>query len=299
MNTRARIKAVPVLLGASLGLTQAGLASKLFAHEGHVAASLQPQGLPELNLTIEESGVVGVPASVEAGRYLVKVTGTPSSDGMSTGILIAQLPEGITPEQALDEVMNAQDAPPSWYLETTFAGGVSLNNGTEGWSIIDLQPGSWVVTTLYGSTLAVEFEVTGEFPADVADVEANVTLDLVEMSILISDGEFVAGENIVHVVNKGAQLHFVDIGKVPDGTTHEQVEALLESFMTGTPPPADGLQESDFAPLAYIPEISGGVSISVPLTLEPGTYFLACWVPDLESGMPHSMMGMWELVTVA
>jgi hypothetical protein len=173
-----------------------------------------------------------------------------------------------------------------------------LDQGPENWAVMDFGPGAWVLSTLFLTTPGVEFEVTGELPTELPDTGANVTLDLLEMVIRVSDGEFVAGENIVRVHNAGAQLHFVDFSKVPDGTTREQVEALINSFMTGTPPAEDGLQESDVVPVAYIAEMSGGAEVTVPVTLDPGTYFLSCWIPDTETQAPHAMMGMWDLITI-
>ncbi len=300
MNTRARVTAIPVMVAASLGLGSIATFGKALAHPGHVhtAPNLQPTGLEEINLTIEESGVTGMPESIEAGRYLVKVTGPEPGEMGPSGIMAIQLPEGVTPKQAHDDVLANPNEIPGWAMESHFGGGVVLDHGPENWAVLDFTPGAWIVTTLFGTTLGVEFEVTGELPTDLPDPGANVTLDLLEMVIRVSDGEFVAGENLVTVHNAGAQIHFVDISKVPDGTTKEQIEGLMDSFMTGTPPAADGLQEADVMPAAYIAEMSGGVAVTVPLMLDAGTYFLSCWIGDPESQLPHAMMGMWDLITI-
>lgn len=296
MNTRARVKALPVLVAASAGLTSLG---KAFAHDGHVhgTAKLQPAGFEEINLTIEEDGVTGMPESVEAGRYLVKVTGPEMGEMGPAGFMIVQLPDGLTAEQSLEDSLGATEAPPEWYLDVTFGGGATIHEGTEAWVILDLTPGAWHVTTLQGLTLPVPFEVTGEFPADVEDTGATVELDMFEMDFKVLSGEFVAGENLVTVHNSGEQIHFVEVLQVPDGTTEEQVEALFNSFMTGTPE-ADMLDESQVTNRLYTPEQSPGVSMTFPISLEAGTYLLTCWVPDPETGLPHAMMGMHELITV-
>ncbi|MCO5226841.1 MAG: hypothetical protein M9934_00990 [Thermomicrobiales bacterium] len=295
MNTRTRVKAVPVLLAASLGL---GSLNKVLAHKGHMLANLQPTGFPELTLVIEEAGVTGMPDSIEAGRYLVKVTG-PELDPERgpSGVIFAQLPEGITAEGAYEQTMAATDGYPEFYLDTFFGGGVAIVSGTEAWVIADLTPGAWHATTLGGSTLAVPFEVTGEFPADVATPEADVVLDMFEMDFKILEGEFVAGDNVVTVRNSGAQIHFSDISRVPDGTTEEQVEALFNSFMTGTPDP-NAIAEDAATPVGLVPEQSGGTEVTLQISLEPGTYLFTCWAADPETGMPHAMMGMHELITV-
>ncbi len=289
------------MIAASLGLGSIVNLGKAVAHPGHVHASpnLQPTGLDELTLTVEEAGVTGMPESIEAGRYLVKVTGPAPGEMGPSGTMFFQLPEGVTVEQAYEDIQAATEGPPMWFLDAHFGGGVTLDSGTEGWAVIDFTPGPWVVSTPFGSTLGVEFEVTGEFPTDLEDVEANATIELMEMVIRVADGELVVGENIVTVNNAGAQIHFVDFNRVPDGTTKEQVQAVIDSFMTGTPPAADnGLSETDFIPVALAPDISPGVKMTLPITFEAGTYFLSCWVPDVETFAPHAMMGMWDLIVI-
>ena len=295
MNTRTRVKAIPVLLAASLGL---GTIGKAIAHEGHAVASLQPTGYDEIALTVEEAGVTGMPESIEAGRYLVKVTGPEMDPEMGpSGAIFIQLPEGVTAEDALEQTMAATDSYPEFYMDTHFGGGVAILTGTEAWAIVDLTPGAWHVTTMQGSTLAVPFEVTGEFPADAAAPEANVVLEMFEMDFRVAEGEFTAGDNIVTIRNTGAQIHFTEINQVPDGTTEEQVEALFNSYMTGTPDP-NGLDETQAIPVVFVPEQSGGTEVTVPVSLEAGTVLLACWVADPETGMPHAMLGMHELIVI-
>lgn len=295
MNTRARVKAVPVLLAASVGLTSLG---KVFAHDGHEATpSVAPTGFEEINLTIEEDGVTGMPESVEAGRYLVKVSGPEMGEMGPSGFMIMQLPEGLTAEQAYEDTMAATESAPEWYLDVHWGGGAAIFEGTEAWAVLDLTPGSWHVSTLFGSTVPVPFEVTGEFPAEPEDPGATVELDMFEMDFKVVSGEFVAGENLVTIHNSGAQIHFIDVMQVPDGTTDEQVDGLFNFFMTGTPE-AGMLEESEAMPVYYAPDQSPGVSVTLPINLEAGSYLFTCWVPDPETGMPHAMLGMHELISV-
>lgn len=298
MNTRMRVKALPAILATSLGVTLLGGPAKVLANHAVLARAAQPEGFEEINLTVEEGGVTGMPERVAAGRYLVKVTGPEMSDMGPSGFMIVQLPDGITPEQAYEDTMAAVDSVPEWFTDVHFGGGFALVQGTEGWAVLDLTPGQWYISTPYFTTAPVGFEVTGEFPTDVAEPEANVALDMFEMDFKVTEGEFVAGENVVTLHNSGAQIHFIEMMKVPDGTTDEQVEGLFNSFMTGTPEPG-ALQQEDTTPAFFAPDQSPEVSQTLPITLEAGTYLLVCWVADPETGMPHAMMGMHELVTVS
>ena len=38
--------------------------------------------------------------------------------------------------------------------------------------------------------------------------------------------------------------------------------------------------------------MSPGATNYVELDAQPGEYLVACFVPDVETGMPHAMMGM-------
>ncbi|MCA9833197.1 MAG: hypothetical protein KC435_04580 [Thermomicrobiales bacterium] len=299
MNTRARVTALPTLLAAGIGLGAFGNLGAVFAQDNSATAAALPEGFPELNLTVEADGIKGMPAETAAGRYLVKISGTaPDPSQGLTGALVLQLPDGLTLEEAAADAQAHTDSGPSWYLDAHWGGGVQLGTNGSGWAVLDLTPGDWVVTTFYGTTMPVAFKVTGDMPTDLTEVATNVQIELSEMTIQIKGGAFVAGDNIVSVRNVGAQLHFVDISKVPDGTTTDQIDDMMEREMTGTPPAEGGLTEADFVELAYFPEISAGVGQFQPITLEAGTYFLACWAPDPETQMPHAMMGMWTLVTV-
>jgi hypothetical protein len=42
-----------------------------------------------------------------------------------------------------------------------------------------------------------------------------------------------------------------------------------------------------------------GTSIWVPVNLEPGTYVLVCFFPDIADGLPHAYHGMYSVVEVA
>ncbi len=300
MNSRARVKALPAIMAFGLGMSNLGSINRLLAQESTGAATPagMPTGLEEISLEITEDGVTGMPESLEAGRYLVNVTGPASGEMGPSGVIFVQFPEGVTSESAYEDTMAAQDGMPSWFMDTHWGGGVTLAQGTESWGVIDFTPGAWATSTLFGTTMPVDFEVTGEMPADLPAVESNVTLGLGEMVIEIDEGEFVAGDNIITIINHGVQIHFVEFASVPDGTTLEMVEATMDSFMTGAPPAGDALNEEDLIPIAYMPDISGSVQQTLPLHLEAGTYFLTCWVPDMETGMPHAMMGMWTLVTI-
>jgi hypothetical protein len=143
----------------------------------------------------------------------------------------------------------------------------------------------------------VPFEVTGELPADLPEPEAAATLAMGEMFIELREGTLAAGENLVKLVNEGAQPHFVDFSLVPDGTTNDNIAATIQMEM-GATPEAEPLDMAATMPAAYLPEQSTGVTAWHAVSLEAGTYAVMCWISDPETGMPHAMLGMHNVVVV-
>lgn len=297
MNTRTRVTALPALLAAGVVASQPGVLRTAAAQHDHgspaAGSSLASLGLPELNLTVTDV-VEGVPETLEAGRYLLTVTAEPVSDGPPPGVMILQLSEGLSLDEAGAQAQASPDGPPPFYYEALLAGGASVGADGTGVSIIDLTPGEWVVAGTYFSRPPVVFTVTGEMPDDLPEPESTATFTLQEMTIAITGGAPVAGDNVLRIENRGDQPHFIEFVKVPDGTTAEEAEAWLEADEMGTP-----VADLEFEYLATTPDQSSGVTQWVTVRFEPGTYEALCFVPDPETGMPHAFMGMHTLFEVA
>lgn len=303
MNTRRRVTAIPALLAAgTLATLPIGLRNALAQATPEATASQWGSlGLPELNLTVTAESVEGMPESLEAGRYLLNVTGEPTPNDWGVGVMLLQLPQDFTLEEAMAQGAEAQDGPPEFYYESHLPGGgvapTSGDSAVTSVSIVDLQPGDWIAAGMYFSRPPVPFTVTGEMPADLPEPESTATITMQEMSIEVTAGELTAGENLIKVENIGAQPHFVEIGKLPDGTTEENFEATLEFDMTGTPVP--GMVDfNEIQLVANSGDMSPGVTMWMSVTLEPGAYGALCFVPDTESGTPHAFMGMYTFFTI-
>ncbi len=311
MNTRARVTAIPALIAAGALTALPGVLKTAAAHQdaatpGAVAAPEVPAawadlGLPEINLTIGEA-IEGMPESIEAGRYLVTVTGTPGPEDFAIGATFLQLPEGLAFEDAMAQAGEATDGPPAFFFESIFGGGAAAMvpaGQTSATAIVDLAPGAgqWLVLDPSMSRAPIPFEVTGELPTDLAEPESSATIGMGEMYIELNEGSLVAGENLVKLVNEGAQPHFVEFQTVPDGTTNENVGAAIEQFM-GATPSAEPVDLESALPAAYLPEQSSDVTVWHALNLEAGTYAVTCWITDPESGMPHAMLGMHNVFVV-
>jgi hypothetical protein len=304
ISNRTRITAIPVLaaagFAASLPFGLKALAQDASPEATPVSNPFADLGLPELMLTYTPEAIELSSSSLEAGRYVLTVTGEPTENDFAFAPFFLQLPEGTTLDDVMAQVEENPEGFPPVVYESTLTGGkgaLAMMGETTAISVIDLLPGNWVAVDTSFTRAPIEFTVTGEAPADAAEPESNVTLEMGEMYFKVTDGAFVAGENIVHLFNGGVQPHFAEIMKVPDGTENANIEALITAEMGGTPE-AEPLNFEDAMPVGYLAEQSEGVSSWSPLTLEAGTYALMCWVTDPETGMPHAMMGMHDVFVV-
>jgi hypothetical protein len=305
LNTRARVTAIPALLAAGALATVPGFLKTAAAQDATPEAVAVPAGwadlgLPEINLTIGE-GIEGMPETIEAGRYLVTVSGEPGPEDFAIGAVFLQLPEGLAYEDAMAQAAEAQDVPPFFY-ESVFAGGAAAlvpAGQTSAAAIVDLAPGAgqWIALDPSFTRAPVPFAVTGELATDLAEPTSNATIGMGEMYIELNEGTLTAGENLIKVVNEGVQPHFIEMMGVPEGTTNENITAAIEAEM-GATPTAEPLDMEAAMPAAYIPEQSTGISAWHAVSLEAGTYAVICWITDPESGMPHAMLGMHNVIVV-
>jgi hypothetical protein len=310
MNTRARVTAVPALLAAGALATLPGFLRTAAAHQDAaspaagaeaVPAAWADLGLPEINLTIGEA-IEGMPESVEAGRYVVTVTGEPGPEDFALGATFLQLPEGLSFDDAMAQAAEATEDVPPFFYEAVFGGGAAAlipAGQTSAAAIVDLAPGAgqWIVLDPSFSRAPMPFAVTGEMPTDLPEPESNATIGLGEMYIELNEGSLVAGENLIKVVNEGVQPHFVEFLGVPEGTTNDNITGAIEAEM-GATPSAEPVDINAAMPVAYFPEQSEGVTAWHAVSLEAGTYAVMCWITDPETGMPHAMLGMHNVFVV-
>jgi hypothetical protein len=271
-------------------------------------------GLPSLDISLSMSGYEGVPESTPAGRYLVTLS---IGDDVEEGaVAFVQPPAGMTaadflaavgvgqgggtPEASPAAEESEEDVPlPSFVYKATFAGGVYGAAGTTASAVIDLGEGEWFAwgDDPEAPVAPVIFNATESAPGAPAEPAADLKFTLYEFGIMV-EGTMTAGDHIVQVENVGAQPHFLQLEMVPAGTTNDDLTALIESFMSGTPVPG-GITESDFTPVTYTPTQSIGISTWRVMSLEAGTYDAVCFFPNAGTGTPHAFMGMHTVFEVS
>lgn len=91
----------------------------------------------------------------------------------------------------------------------------------------------------------------------------------------------------------GEQTHEFQIVKVPNGTTRTQLGACILPPGTNCTIPFEAVQDAG-GNGAHGP----GITSWIVLHLEPGTYGVMCFLPDIHTAIPHAFMGMYDVFTV-
>jgi uncharacterized cupredoxin-like copper-binding protein len=183
--------------------------------------------------------------------------------------------------------------PPSWIV---FAGGPNVPNAkAESEATLDMQPGNYLLICLvdipdrmphFTKGMLHPFKVTAAAGTAAAEPTADVTVTLADYSFT-TQGATAAGKHTFKVVNKGPQIHEIEVIRLAPGKTMKDFGEFMEKAYSGKadgPPPADAV---------------GGITGMVPGTtqyftadLTPGNYAFLCFVSDGKDGKPHLEHGM-------
>jgi len=253
-------------------------------------------GYPMLNVSVTDSAIEVSVNPIPAGYVVLNVTNN-SKDETGAGIL------GPGEGQTMDELMAAAATPPAdpegfppfLYDATILGGPGSLQPGQSAQALVNVPAGDWVV-----------FPEGSQQPAPIRAVESpdsNTTAPATALTLTLGDFYFggldsvSTGSQIWEVTNEGTQPHMVDIAKVPEGTTIDQIMATIMTIDAGTPT-AGALTMDQIQDLSYgVLLLSKGQTMYLPLTLEAGTYAVLCFVTDPATGQPHAMEGMINVFT--
>lgn len=328
-STPVRRSGVSLFLAVLLFIV--GMVPAAGAQDATPESGLADLGLPALDVTVTASGYEGIPESLEAGRYLVTITVNEDASEFGGGVAFVQ-PSGMSAEEFLGLLSGPPDetgvgvaspiangeatpaeggegmgGPPPAVFESLYAGGTATGPGQSAEIVVDLPPGEWIAWAdePEAPQEPVIFEVTGEMPADLAEPESAATLSMAEYVIKVTEGELVAGSQVLKIENVGAQPHFVFGAPGPDDLTAEQIGVALDEEMaagdTGTPPAYSDFnpdEDLSFEKGFFSGTQSTGTTVWLPVTFEAGMYGMVCFFPDLGDGLPHAFKGMYAVVEV-
>ena len=221
-------------------------------------------------------------------------TNTTDSDH---ALMIVKLHDGVTP----DDMKAALESPDGIEAldKADFFGGVDdVPHHTTWAETVDLTPGTYVVLDHAegrGEGNGAWFSESGFFvPFTVADGSStNAAAPKPDAVIKMRDFAYdmpasLPRDGVVEFQNVGAQLHMGVLLELNPGVTVDQaMQNLSEDTDLGTP-------------LEFVGATSPGVTVSVEQHFDPGTYVIACLMPDMQKdGTPHAMEGMITSFTVS
>jgi hypothetical protein len=291
------------------------------------ALFVEPVELPELRITVTESGYEGVPSELAAGRYLVTVTNASSGGGgaefagMTEDVTLEEFlawwddfqtnlaaqAAGATPTVELDESIGGLDVPGPWPFEAYLAGGPYTEiPGQTVQGVVDLVPGDYVVwnDNPFLPQKPVPLRVTGEVatPAAATVPPADLTVRYVGTDTgrgIDLTGELAPGPQVIQFVAESDAPHFTFLFRAPGPVTAEQVVRAMDVPEGGTPPADVGFDPEQLMLLAATQTQSAGTTQWLATNLEPGTYVLTClWVDRENDYRLHAFEGELTVLTV-
>ncbi len=286
------------LLIAAVVLTATSSATS----HAQVSSPVAPSTLasyPEL-LVRATDDALELPSEVPAGRYLITLQN--DSSGLAGAYPITR-PEGVSAVEMQAGIQEAIATPegrvPDWFYQSTAVGGPFAPPGGRSQVLVDLVPGSYGVLNS-GPGIVVALEVTqaqGATPVPAVEPVSDLAIEMQEYAYLSLSDQVAPGPQVWAVTTTGDQPHELALLQAPDGTTVEEVFAVLAAPPDATPAPGE-LSFMDLAPVGGVGYLSPGQTAWGVFDLAPGTYVALCFVPDLETGMPHAAMGMITVFTV-
>lgn len=226
----------------------------------------------------------GVPAGVYTFQFINNRTEAEYSP------LIARLNEGVTMDD-FNEALGVDDGFGAVFLVTLY-GGTGIMPDENVHITYRFEPGDYMLLELSdtGPGDVKPFTVVESDEGHSEDPVADVTLTMVDFAFGVPT-VMASGELLWNFENTGEQWHEAAIFSVPEGTTREDI---LASFEAG-----EESNDDEFGQVFFWAPISAGAEAWISIDLEPGTYAILCFLPDLTGDFsPHIAHGMVQVFTV-
>lgn len=202
---------------------------------------------------------------------------------------VMSLNEGVTHD---DFTQALSQGPQEFLLLSSIKGSILAEPGASAEAILDFSPGDHLLMN------ETNVSMTGITPFTVADgdgdgaapPQGDVEVGLVDFAFNVPP-EITAGPQLWHVQNLSQE------------TPHELLLARLDDDLPARAVNEILLGKRDMEGVTEIPFVVRGVSQGeqfwVTYDLEPGTYALVCFLPDIfGSGAPHAHLGMRQIILV-
>ena len=253
------------------------------------APTMSPIPTVNVRATDDEIQLPPVPnEGVEAGMYTFEFANNRTETSYSPDI--ARLKDGVTMDD-FNEALATGDGFGAVSLVTLLGGPIIMPGQTIPMTV-ELVPGDYMFMELAedGPGEMIPFSVVeSDMMQGLKAPEADVTLTMVDFAYDVPD-IIPSGDLLWHIVNSGEQWHEAVIFSVPEGTT---VDGMLSGDESG----GDGSDE--YGQVFTWSPMSEGTEAWATINLEPGTYAVLCFLPDLNGDFAsHSEHGMVQIFTV-
>ena len=252
------------------------------------ACTSAPPDMVEATFTADDTGFSG-PDEITGGWVRITLTG----EGQEPHhIQLVKLESGKT----LDELKAALTADPESYPDWAepFGGPNAPDPGGSTSAVVNLPAGQYALIDLipdaegvphFQNGLMKALTVTEPAGDSAGEPEAGVTVTLDDFTFAVT-GALAAGEQTIRFLNSGEQVHEAFLVRLEDGKTADD----YLNTPPGEIPPGTSL--------GGITGIAPGDSQYIVVNLEPGTYALYCFLPDMASHAPHFALGMMQEIVV-
>lgn len=248
-------------------------------------APTQPAAtIPEVTIMAHDYSFEA-PAEIAAGLVRVKLM---AHGNEPHHVQFARLNDGVTFEQFTAALQEGEAAAMALI---TFPGGVApIDPESNASAVLDLTPGAYVLLCFIPSPDGVPHLAKGMIaPVTVVESTAqpapepvvDATVKLVDFSFVLPT-DIKAGKQIWKVVNEGSQAHEINLMKLAEGKTLDDVAAWMAK-PEGAPP---------FYNVGGYNGVDAQKAGWMDLDLTPGQYVAICHIPDPASGKPHDALGM-------
>jgi hypothetical protein len=302
---------LPVTRRATLkGSAALGVGALLAGHIGPAAAqdaTPAAAAYPELVIVATEFAF-DMPATAESGYTRLTLD---NQGGADHHAMFFRLNDDTTEDQFMAGLMSG-DLAALGDLGASY-GGPMASAGSQASVIASLDAGTYAVVCLIPDEQGVPHVAHGmvamlevsEGASTASDPVADGTITLVEMAFDGLPSEVPAGTHTWQVVNGGAQIHELALLQLAPGVPADAVIAGITAGPEAAASPAavpaaspEAAGPPPFVSLSGAAPMSPGATNYVEFNAQPGEYVAVCFVPDIETGMPHAMMGMVGSFTV-
>ena len=261
-----------------------------------VAAAPKPTGAPTqpvVAVAIPEIKVdaadftYAAPETINAGWVRVILT---NSGAEPHHVQFLRLNDGVTVQQFEAALKQAEG--PALALTKQLGGVGAFHPGGSASAVLNLPAGQYVILCLIPSPgdhvahhtkgMIKSLTVRAASGVSAAEPKAGMTVHLKDFSFDMP-GSLPAGSLTIRVINDGPEPHELNILRLADGKTLEDVTRFLNG--AGGPPP--------FAPVGGMNGLDVGVTGYAEVNLGSGKYVAICNIPSPKAqGHPHFDLGM-------